>query len=119
MSKQLIHKQLNRTHRRARIRSVVSGTAVRPRLSVYVSNLHVTAQLIDDTTGKTLAYVTTVGNKAAKGTMTERAKWIGTEVAKQAKTHKIKAVVFDRGGKLYHGRVAALADAARAEGLEF
>ncbi|MDB5169285.1 MAG: hypothetical protein JWO41_641 [Candidatus Saccharibacteria bacterium] len=115
----LAHKLHNRVQRKKRIRSVVSGTAVRPRLSVYISNSHVTAQLIDDTAHKTLAYVTTVGNKAAKGTMTEKAAAIGAEVAKQAKTAKIKTVVFDRGGKLYHGRVAALADAARKEGLEF
>lgn len=119
MSKQLAHKLHNRAHRRARIRSVVSGTAERPRLRVSVSNLHVTAQLIDDTTGKTLVYVTTVGQKSLKGTMTEKAAWAGAEIAAAAKTKKIKAVVFDRGGKLYHGRVAALADAARKAGLEF
>jgi large subunit ribosomal protein L18 len=119
MSKQLIHKLHNRAHRKARIRSVVSGTAERPRLRVSVSNLHVTAQLIDDTAGKTVAYVTTVGQKSLKGTMTEKAAWAGAEIAASAKTKKIKAVVFDRGGKLYHGRVAALADAARKAGLEF
>jgi large subunit ribosomal protein L18 len=88
-------------------------------LSVFVSNLHVTAQLIDDTTHKTLGYVTTVGQKSVKGSMTEKAAWVGEEIAKQAKTAKIKTVAFDRGGKLYHGRVAALADAARKAGLEF
>jgi large subunit ribosomal protein L18 len=88
-------------------------------MSVFVSNVHVTAQLIDDTNHKTVAYVTTVGQKTVKGTMTEKAAWVGEEIAKQAKTHKIKTVVFDRGGKLYHGRVAALADAARNGGLEF
>ncbi|HWB39538.1 MAG TPA: 50S ribosomal protein L18 [Candidatus Saccharimonadales bacterium] len=119
MSKQLIHKQHQKLHRRARIRAVVKGTADRPRLAVFVSNLHVSAQLIDDVAGKTLAQASTVGNKSAKGTMTEKAVAIGTEIAKQAKAKKIKAVVFDRGGKLYHGRVAALANAARAEGLEF
>jgi large subunit ribosomal protein L18 len=115
----LAHKLHNRVQRKKRIRSVVSGTAVRPRLSVFISNSHITAQLVDDTAHKTLAYVTTVGNKTAKGTMTEKATIIGTEIAKQAKLAKIKAVVFDRGGKIYHGRVAALADAARKEGLEF
>jgi large subunit ribosomal protein L18 len=119
MSKALIHKQEMRARRRGRIRSVVSGTATRPRLSVYVSNLHITAQLIDDTTHKTLGYATTVGNKTAKGSMTEKATLIGNEIAANAKAAKIKAVVFDRGGKLYHGRVAALADAARKSGLEF
>lgn len=119
MSKQLLHKLHNRAQRQSRIRSKISGTAERPRLSVYVSNLHVTAQLIDDTSSKTLAYVSTVGQKTLKGSMTEKAAWVGEEIAKQAKSHKVKAVVFDRGGKLYHGRVAALADAARKAGLEF
>lgn len=119
MSKQLAHKLHNRAQRKGRIRSVVSGTAQRPRLSVYVSNMHITAQLIDDTAHKTLGYATTVGQKAAKGTMTEKATWVGEQIAAQAKTAKVKNVVFDRGGKLYHGRVAALADAARKAGLEF
>lgn len=119
MSKQLAHKLHNRAQRKGRIRSVVSGTADRPRLSVFVSNLHLTVQLIDDTTHSTLGYATTVGQKSLKGTMTEKATWLGTEIATQAKAKKIKAVVFDRGGKLYHGRVAALADAARKAGLEF
>src|SRR5512146_837383 len=119
MSKQLAHKLHNRAQRRNRIRSVVSGTAQRPRLAVHISNLHVSAQLIDDTAGKTLAQVTTVGQKTAKGTMTEKAAWVGNEIAAKAKAAKIKTVVFDRGGKLYHGRVAALADAARKAGLEF
>jgi len=119
MSKQLAHKLHNRAQRKARIRSVVSGTAERPRLSVYISNLHVTAQLIDDENHKTLSYVTTVGNKAAKGTLTEKAAYVGAEIAGKAKTAKVKSVVFDRSGKLYHGRAAALADAARKAGLEF
>lgn len=119
MSKQLAHKLHNRAQRKGRIRSVVSGTAKRPRLSVYISNMHVTAQLIDDTTHQSLGYVTTVGQKAVKGTMTEKAAWVGTEIANKAKLAKVKTVVFDRGGKLYHGRVAALAEAARKAGLEF
>ncbi|HEX4774173.1 MAG TPA: 50S ribosomal protein L18 [Candidatus Saccharimonadales bacterium] len=119
MSKLLAHKLHNRAQRKARIRSLVSGTAQRPRLSVYISNIHVTAQLIDDTSGQTLGYVTTVGQKSLKGNMTDKAAWVGEEIAKLAKTGKIKSVVFDRGGKLYHGRVAALADAARKAGLEF
>ncbi len=119
MSKQLIHKLHNRDQRKRRIRSVVHGTAERPRLHVSVSNLHITAQLIDDAAHQTLAYATTVGQKSLKGTMTEKAVWVGTEIAAQAKAKKVKAVVFDRGGKLYHGRVAALADAARKAGLEF
>lgn len=119
MSKQLAHKLHNRDQRRARVRSQVSGSANRPRLSVFISNLHISAQLIDDASGQTLAHVTSVGQKSLKGNMTEKAAWVGEEVAKQAKSAKIKTVVFDRGGKLYHGRVAALADAARKAGLEF
>jgi len=108
----------NRVLRKRRIRSVVSGTAVRPRLTVHISNLHVSAQLIDDTAHKTIGSVSTVGSKAT-GTMTEKATWVGTEIAAKAKAAKVKAVVFDRNGKLYHGRVKALADAARNAGLEF
>jgi large subunit ribosomal protein L18 len=119
MSKQLAHKLHNRSQRHRRVRSVVSGSPSRPRLSVYVSNLNITAQLIDDESHKTLAYVTTVGQKSLKGSMTEKAVWVGTEIAAKAKANKVKTVVFDRGGKLYHGRVAALADAARKSGLEF
>ncbi len=117
MSK-LSRKMQNKVLRKARIRAIISGTAERPRLSVHVSNLHISAQLIDDVDGKTLAAVTTVGSKQT-GTMTEKAAWIGDEIAKKAKVAKIKNVVFDRSGKLYHGRVKALADAARNAGLEF
>ena len=119
MSKQLAHKLHNRAHRKARIRSVVAGTTERPRLAIFVSNLHITAQLIDDSKHTTVAYVTTVGQKSLPKTMTEKAAWVGESMATAAKTAKVKRVVFDRGGKLYHGRVAALADAARKQGLEF
>jgi len=105
--------------RKARIRSVVSGTAERPRLSVFISSRHISAQLIDDTAHQTLAAVTTVGQKAAKGTMTEKATWVGAEIATKAKAAKVTKVVFDRGGRQYHGRVEALANAAREKGLEF
>lgn len=115
----LSHKLLNRRLRRTRVRSRMHGTAEKPRLSVHISNTHITAQLIDDTKQSTLAYVSTVGSKSANGTMTERAEWVGTEIAKKAKSAKVKTVVFDRGSKVYHGRVAALADAARKAGLEF
>ena len=115
----LKHTLQNEKRRKYRVRARVSGTTDRPRLSVFVSNRHISAQLVDDTTHKTLAAATTVGQKEAKGNMSERAVWVGTEIAKKAKTAKIKSVVFDRNSKLYHGRVKALADAARAEGLEF
>lgn len=115
----LTHKLQNRRLRKHRIRAQISGTAQRPRLSVYISNMHVTAQLIDDSTHKTLGSATTVGQKSATGTMTEKSAWVGSEIAKQARSAKIKTVVFDRGGKLYHGRIAALAESARNAGLEF
>ncbi len=115
----LAHKLQNRALRKNRIRSTISGTAARPRLSVYVSNMHVTAQIIDDASHVTLAYASTVGQKAATGTMSEKAAWVGLEIAKKAKAAKVTAVVFDRGGRVYHGRVKALAEAARNGGLEF
>jgi large subunit ribosomal protein L18 len=115
----LAHKLQNRVLRKGRVRSVVSGTPERPRLTVFVSNLHVSAQIIDDVAMKTLVAVTTVGNKKATGTMTEKAIWVGAELAKKAKAAKITKVAFDRNGKKYHGRVKALADAARENGLEF
>lgn len=115
----LTSKVQNLARRKHRVRAIVSGTTERPRLSVTISNMHVTAQIIDDTRHATVAYVTTVGNKSAGGTMTEKAVWAGSEIAKKAKTAKVRSVVFDRNGRLYHGRIKALADAARAEGLEF
>lgn len=114
----LNHKLQNRARRKHRVRASVSGTTERPRLSVFISNAHVSAQLIDDTRHTTLAAATTVGKKLT-GTLTERAAGIGTDIAKLAKAKKIKQVVFDRNGRLYHGRIKALADAARSEGLEF
>src|ERR1700686_4705643 len=116
MTKQLLHKQANRAQRHGRVRSVISGTKTRPPLSVHVSITHVTAQLIDDTASQTLVYVSTIGQKTLKGNLTEKAEWVGQTIAAQAKTKKIKRVVFDRGSKLYHGRVAALAKAAREGG---
>lgn len=114
----LEHKKMNAGRRANRVRAVVSGTTERPRLAVKVSNLHITAQLIDDSTGKTLAYTTTVGQKAT-GTMTEKAAWVGSELAKKAKKAKVTKAVFDRASRKYHGRVKALADAARENGMEF
>lgn len=115
----IAHKLHNLGLRKRRIRSVVSGTPERPRLSVHVSNLHVTAQVIDDTAHKTLAFVSTVGKKDLPKNMTEKAAWVGAEIAKKAKAAKVKKVAFDRGGRAFHGRVKALADAARNAGLEF
>ena len=115
----LVTKVNSLARRKNRIRSVITGTTERPRLSVFVSNKHISAQLIDDTKHHTVAAITTVGQKAATGTMTAKAEWVGTEIAKKAKTAKVTSVVFDRNGRLYHGRVKALADAARAGGLEF
>lgn len=112
--------KLNRlAQRKNRVRATVSGTSERPRLSVTISNMHVSAQIIDDVTKKTLASATTVGNKSAKGTLTEKAALIGSEIAKKATAKKVKLVVFDRNGRKYHGRIKALAEAARAGGLEF
>ena len=101
-----------------RVRTVVQGTPDRPRLSVHVSNLHITAQIIDDSKGKTLAYASTVGQKLT-GNKTELAGQIGKEIATKAKKAKLNKVAFDRGRRQYHGRIKALADAARGEGLEF
>jgi large subunit ribosomal protein L18 len=114
----LVSKARNSLRRANRVRTVVRGTADRPRLSVHVSNRHISAQIIDDSTGKTIVSASTITLKAT-GTMTEKATAVGKEVATKAKANKIKAVAFDRGPRLYHGRVKALADAARQEGLEF
>lgn len=114
----LAKKLLNRSLRKNRVRAKVTGTAERPRLSVTISNLHVSAQLIDDESGRTIAAATTVGAKAT-GNMSEKAATVGTDIAKKAVKAKIKAVVFDRNGRQYAGRLKALADAARKEGLEF
>jgi large subunit ribosomal protein L18 len=111
-------KILNRTLRAARVRAKVTGTAERPRLTVSVSNKHISAQLIDDVKHHTIAAATTVGTKQT-GTMTEQAAVVGTEIAKKAKKAKITAIVFDRNGRKYAQRLAALADAVRKEGLEF
>ena len=111
-------KLLNRQLRKNRVRAKVSGTAERPRLSVTISNMHISAQLIDDDKQHTVAAATTVGTKAT-GTMTDKAAKVGADIAKKAKKAKITTVVFDRNGRQYAGRLSALADAARKEGLEF
>ena len=104
--------------RKKRTRAKIHGTQQRPRLAVRFSNTHITAQIINDDKGTTLAYATTVGSKIT-GTKAEKAASIGTEIAKKAKKAKISKVVFDRGSKLYAGRMNALAEAARKEGMEF
>ena len=114
----LAKKLLNKSLRKGRVRAKVAGTSERPRLTVTISNMHVSAQLIDDSKGHTIAAATTVGAKAA-GSLAERAATVGTDIAKKAKKAKVTQVVFDRNGRRYAGRLAALADAARKEGLEF
>lgn len=114
----LISKRNNTLRRQNRVRTVVRGTSERPRLSVHISNRHVSAQIIDDSKKVTIVAASSASKKQT-GTLSEQAADIGAEIAKKAKTKKIKKVAFDRGSKLYHGRVKALADAARKEGLEF
>lgn len=109
---------MNSVFRAKRTRAKIHGTAERPRLSVHISNQHITTQIIDDDKSATLVYATTIGSKLT-GNKTEKAAAIGKEIAEKAKKAKIKTVVFDRGAKLYAGRLSALADAARKEGLEF
>ena len=109
---------MNKIFRANRTRAKIHGTAERPRLTIHISNLNITAQVIDDDKQATLAYATTVGKKF-KGTKSEKAAEIGAEIAKAAKKANINKVVFDRGSKLYAGRMSALAEAARKEGLEF
>jgi large subunit ribosomal protein L18 len=112
-------KPAKRLKRRRRVRSKVRGTAARPRLSIFRSNRGMFAQLIDDTSGRTLAAVSwTETNFRSLGSM-EQAKAVGEAIAKRAKQAGIESCVFDRGGYQYHGRVAALAEGAREGGLAF
>ncbi len=112
-----------RLKRRIRIRGKVSGTADRPRLAVFRSNKHIYAQLIDDVAGITLAAAGSndpdLRQKLQSGSTVEAATIVGTTVAEKAKAKGIEAVVYDRGGNLYHGRIKALADGAREAGLLF
>ena len=105
-----------RNRRHARVRATIKGTAERPRLAVFRSNRFVSAQLIDDTAGTTLA---AAHGREFKGSQSVQAKAVGEAVAKAAKAKGITAIVFDRGGYRYGGQVKALADAARAGGLTF
>jgi len=108
-----------RERRHRRVRGKVSGTSERPRLAVFRSNRGIFAQLVDDGSGRTLAGASWVGLKGFKGDKSAQAKEVGKQVAAAAKKAGIEAVVFDRGGYLYHGRVKALAEGAREGGLKF
>lgn len=114
----LASKRLRESLRRSRVRAKISGTKERPRLSVTISNKHISAQIIDDQAKHTIAAATTVGSKLT-GSLSDKAAKIGTDIAKKAKKAKVSAVVFDRNGKQYAKRLSALAEAARKEGLEF
>lgn len=120
-----VKKSNKKTYRRMRIkmriRKVISGTSERPRLSVFRSNQEIYAQLIDDQAGNTLAAASSreKGIKEKKSTKTEKAKLVGQLIAERAKEAGVEVVAFDRNGFLYHGRVKALAEAAREGGLKF
>ena len=118
-----IDKNADRIKRHARVRAKISGTPEKPRLSVYRSLSHIYAQIIDDVAGNTLVAASTVEKDIAKlvegKTKSEAAKIVGAEVAKRALAKGIEAVVFDRGGYIYIGRVSSLADGAREAGLKF
>lgn len=110
-------KEEKRQRRHSRVRARLSGSAKRPRLSVFRSNKYIYAQLIDDEEGKTIASAT---SKTTKGkNETDKAREVGKEIAKQAKSKKVEGIVFDRGGFLYAGKVKAVAEGAREGGLEF
>jgi large subunit ribosomal protein L18 len=121
MSISMNAKLKGRDRRKVRVRKRVFGTDVRPRLSVFRSAKHIYAQVIDDVSGKTLAAASTLGKAAVStdGKKVDQAKSVGAQIAQVCKEKKIKAVVFDRNGFRYHGRVRAVAEAAREGGLEF
>lgn len=123
MSKVLNQKLNPRQRRAARIRKKMSGTAERPRMSVYKSNKHIYVQVIDDTQGKTLAFASTLSKEVAEAIGEQdksgASRLVGKLIAERAQAANIKNVVFDRNGFPYHGRLAAVADAAREAGLEF
>lgn len=115
-----VTKEARRKKIRSRIRGKISGTAERPRLSVYRSNKETYVQLIDDTAGVTLAAASTRDKDFARtGNKSEQGKSVGTILARKAAEKGISSVVFDRGGYLYHGRVKAVAEGAREGGLKF
>jgi large subunit ribosomal protein L18 len=112
-------KRSARARRHLRVRRKISGTAARPRLAVYRSNRHIYVQLIDDASSRTIASASDreVGGSGAKGDKKVVAKAVGALIADRAKQAGVQSAVFDRGGRLYHGRIAALADGARERGL--
>jgi large subunit ribosomal protein L18 len=112
-------KRSARARRHLRVRRKISGTAARPRLAVYRSNRHIYVQLIDDASSRTIASASDreVGGSGAKGDKKVVAKAVGALIAERAKQAGVQSAVFDRGGRLYHGRIAALADGARERGL--
>ncbi|HEX6077605.1 MAG TPA: 50S ribosomal protein L18 [Micromonosporaceae bacterium] len=131
MGAQLLHRRVSggvsaqrriaRARRHFRVRKNITGTAVRPRLVVTRSLRHITAQVVDDTKGHTLVAASTLDSsvRSVEGDKTAHARKVGALLAERAKAAGINAVVFDRGGNRYHGRIAALADAAREAGLTF
>jgi len=112
-------KNISRVRRHARVRAKISGTELKPRLCVYRSNKNIEAQLIDDVKGITLVSSSSVALKIDNGGNIEGAKLVGKDIATKAIAKKIKTIVFDRSGYIYHGRVKALAEAAREAGLVF
>ena len=114
-----VSKNVERQRRHARVRRKVSGTATCPRLNVFRSNAHIHCQIIDDTCGNTLVSCSSVELKLENGGNIAAAQVVGAELAKRALAKNIENVVFDRGGYIYHGRVKALAEAAREAGLKF
>ncbi len=112
-------KNISRVRRHARVRAKLSGTSEAPRLCVYRSNKNIEAQIIDDTKGVTLVSSSSMTLKLENGSNIEAAAQVGKDIAEKALAKKIKKVVFDRSGYIYHGRVKALAEAAREAGLDF
>ncbi len=112
-------RRIGKARRHFRVRKRVTGTPARPRLVVTRSSRHITAQVVDDTAGHTLASASSLEADLRDGDKSARAKQVGALVAARAKEKGVSTVVFDRGGNAYHGRIAALADGARENGLEF
>ncbi len=115
----MVNKDNRRLKIKTRIRAKISGTAERPRLTIFRSNKQIYAQLIDDVAGRTLVSFSSCALEVAEGNKKDIAAKVGAEIAKRAVAAQISTVVFDRNGYLYHGRVKALADAAREAGLNF